>query len=131
RDEVGGAAGAGLLGGVAHRPLLDARDAGRYADHHFRPDEAKGTDRAADEVAQHRLGYEIVGDYAVLHRPDDVDAAGDAADHLACGRPDRDYGVIANRQRDHGRLFDDDALALHIDEDVRRAEVNTDSFAEH
>src|SRR5439155_16167914 len=63
--------------------------------------------------------------------PDYVDTAGDPADHLARRRPDGDDGVIADRQRDYGRLFNYDALALHVHEDVRRAKVDSDPFAEH
>ena len=39
--------------------------------------------RLADEEAEHRLGDDVVGDDAVLHRPDGLDVAGRPADHLA------------------------------------------------
>ena len=47
-----------------------------------------------DEVAQHRLGDDVVGDDAVLHRPDGGDVARRAADHLACLFADGDDVVV-------------------------------------
>ena len=55
----------------------------------------------ADEVAQHRLGDHVVGDDAVLHRPDDTDVAGRPPDHLA--------GLLADR---HDRLSSESATTL-------------------
>ena len=110
RHEVGGAASAGLLRGVAHGALLDAGNAGRNADHDLRLDEVEAAQRVADEVAQHRLGDQVVGDDAVAHRPDDGDAAGRASDHPARVVADGDDGVVAGRQRHDRRLVDDDAL---------------------
>src|SRR5204863_10036267 len=69
------------------------------------------------------------GDDAVLHRPDGVDVAGGAADHLAGVLPDRaDATVIVDRH--DGRLLDDDAPPLDVDEDVGRAEIDADVHAE-
>ena len=81
--------------------------------------------RLGDEEPEHRLRDDVVGDDAVLHRPDGLDVAGCAADHLAGFLADgHDPVVVGNR--DHGWLRDDDSLALDVDEDVGRAEVDTD-----
>src|SRR3989304_3359916 len=84
-----------LLRRVAHRALLHARHARRDADHHLRPDKVEAPDDLADEVAQHRLRDQVVGDDAVLHRPDDADEARCAADHVARLRADGHDGVVA------------------------------------
>ena len=84
-----------------------------------------------DEVAQHRLGDQVVGDDAVAHRADDGDAAGHAAHHLLRLAADGDDGVVAVRERDDRRLVDDDAAALDVDEHVRRAEVDSDALRKH
>ena len=81
--------------------------------------------RLADEEAEHRLGDDVVGDDAVLHRPDGLDVAGRAPDHLAGLLAHGDDPVVV-ATRDDGRLLDDDALALDVDEDVGRAEVDAD-----
>src|SRR6185437_14498950 len=74
---------------------------------------------------EHRLGDDVVGDDAVLHRPDGLDVAGRPPDHLARLVADRDDPVVV-ADRDDRRLLDDDALALHVHEDVGRAEVDAD-----
>ena len=73
---------------------------------------------------EHLLGDLEVGDDAVLHGTDGHDVAGGAAQHL--------LGVLAHRldlSRDlvdghDGRLGDDDALALRVDEGVGGTEVD-------
>ena len=81
--------------------------------------------RLADEEPQHRLGDDVVGDDAVLHRADGLDVAGRAADHLAGLFAHGDDAVVL-ADRDDGGLGDDDALALDVDDDVRGAEVDSD-----
>ena len=78
-----------------------------------------------DEEAEHRLGDDVVGDDAVLHRADGLDVAGGAADHLAGLFAHRDDAVVVGDGH-HAGLGDDDALALHVDEDIRGAEVDSD-----
>ena len=79
-----------------------------------------------DEVAQHRLGDVEVGDDAVLHRADGGDVAGRAAEHplglVADGADLAGDGV----EGDDGGLAQDDALVLHVDERVGRAEIDAD-----
>ena len=124
-DQVG-LLGAGLERRVADGPLLDRRDAGRDADHHLRLAEADpALRRLGDEEAEHRLGDDVVGDHAVLHRPDGLDVARGPADHLAGLLAHGDDPVVV-RDRHDGRFGDDDPLALDVDKDVGRAEINTD-----
>ena len=116
----------GLEGRVADRALLDRRHAGGHADHHLGPREADpALGRLADEEPQHRLGDDVVGDDAVLHRADGLDVAGRAADHLAGLFTHGDDAVVL-ADRDDGGLGDDDALALDVDDDVRGSEVDSD-----
>jgi len=82
-------------------------------------------------VAQHRLRDQIVGDDTMLHRPDDLDAARRPADHVARRLADSDDGVIPRGQSDDGGLLDHHTLAFDVDEDVGRAEVDSDALKEH
>ena len=130
-DDVGGAAGARGLGGVLHGALLDAGDAGGDADHDLGLDEREAADDAPDEVAEHRLGRDVVGDDALAHRADDLDGAGGAAEHVAGFLADGDDGVVALGDGDDGGLVGDDAAALDVHEDVGGAEVDADALTEH
>ena len=81
--------------------------------------------RLADEVTEHRLGDDVVGDDPVLHRPDGLDVAGRPADHLAGFLAHRHDPVVVGDRHD-AWFGDDDALALDVDEDVGGAEVDAD-----
>ena len=82
-----------------------------------------------DELLEHLLGDGKVGDDAVLHRTDDGDAAGGLAKHflgfLADGL-DGFFGVGAAFEADGDDrwLIEDDAAAAHVNERIRRAEVD-------
>jgi hypothetical protein len=79
-----------------------------------------------DEVAQHLLGDLEVADDAVLERSNRDDVRGGAAHHpLRLGADGEDLSRL-EVLRHHRRLADDDALAAHVDERVRRAEVHAD-----
>ena len=83
-------------------------------------------DDELEEVAQHLLGHVEVGDHAVLHRPHGDDAVGRAAEHALGLEADAlDLLGLAVDRDDRG-LVEDDALALHVDEGVGGAEVDTD-----
>src|SRR5215212_2468023 len=126
-DQVG-LARTGLEGGVLHGPLLDRGDAGRHGDHHRgagEPDLHPAAHGLVDEEPEHRLGDDVVGDDPVLHRADRVDVPRGAPDHLAGILADgADPAVVIDG--DHRGLLDDDALALDVDEDVGRAEIDAD-----
>ncbi len=80
----------------------------------------------ADEMLDHLFRAVEVGNDAVAHRADRLDAAGCAAQHQ--------LGIFAHRQylflailhviRHHRRLVQNDPLAADIDQRVRGAEVD-------
>src|SRR5438552_2169088 len=77
-------ASARLLGRITDSALLDTGGAGRNADDHFRL-RAEG-EAAADlvyQIAEHCLSNGVVGNYALTHWADDVDAGRFATDHAA------------------------------------------------
>ena len=79
-------------------------------------------------MVQESFGDDVVGDDAVSHRPDGLDVAGRAADHLASLFADR-HDVVLVVDGDYGGLLHDDAVALDVDDDVGRAQVDTDLHA--
>ena len=107
--------------------LLHLGDPRRHAHDHARLHlEHVVLDDELEEVAQHLLGHVEVGDHAVLHRAHRDDAVGRAAEHaLRLEAHALDLLRLAV-DRDDGRLVQDDALALHVDERVRRAEIDGD-----
>src|SRR5207249_11095928 len=132
-DEVDLARTSGL-GRLAHRPLLHLGDAERHADDDARPDERLPVVDLLDEVAEHRLVDLEVGDDAVFERPDGDDVAGRAAEHFLRLGADGQHLAAALRlllHRHHRGLVADDALPLHVDEGVRRAEVDGEVVGEH
>ena len=120
------AAGAGTLGTFLDGALLDRGGARGHADDHPRAGEAAAAIHPADEVLDHLLRDLEVGDDAVAQGADGLDVAGRAADHL--------LGLVADGQdllapvlvadRHHGRLVEDDAAALDVDQRVGRAEID-------
>ena len=128
-DDVGGLAGAGVLGRLLHRPLLDAGDARRHADDHAGLGEAALV-HPVDEVAEHLLADLEVGDDAVLQGPDGLDVAGRAADHALGLDADGQGPAVLHVDGDDRRLVEDDAAAAHVDERVGGAEVDGHVAAE-
>ena len=119
--------GAGGLGRIAHGAALHLGDARRHADDDLRlhPEDVLVDDRL-EEVPQHLLGDVEVGDHAVLERPHREDAVGRAAQHplgLESDALDLAGGLLDRHDRG---LVQDDALALHVDEGVGRAEIHRD-----
>ena len=119
----------GRQGGVAHGAPLDAGHAGGHADHHLRPDQREAAAALVDEVAQHLLGDDVVGDHAVAHRAHDLDRlARLAPEHVARFEADRLDFAVLGRDGDDRRFVDDDAATTQEDEDVRRPEIDPDLF---
>ncbi len=118
------APGAGLVAGLLHGPLLHRGDLARYADHQARLGEVAPAVHLLDEEPQHLLARLEVGDDAVLERADRGDVVRGAPDHplglVADGEDLAGRGV----QRHHGGLVEEHALAAHVDEGVRGAEVD-------
>jgi len=80
---------------------------------------------------EHLLGHVEVGDDAVLQRPDRDDVARRAPEHRLGFVTDGEHRVVRLVDRDDRRLVEDDALAAHVDERVRRAEVDGEVVREH
>src|SRR6478736_3596558 len=122
-DDVGGLAGAGVLGRFLHGALLDTGNSGRHANHHpgLRPATRV---HLLDEVAQHLLADVEVRDDAVLERPDRLDVTRGAADHPLRFRADRKRAPVLHVDRDDGRLVEDDAATPYVDQGVGRPEVD-------
>jgi hypothetical protein len=100
-DKVGAACAAGQRG-IPHGAAFHAGDAGRHADHHVRLGQRETPDRLVDEVAQHLLGDNVVGDDPIAHRAHDLDRlAWLAAQHVARFQPDRFDLAVARRDRHH------------------------------
>src|SRR5207249_10986340 len=94
-------------------------------------DDWDAADDAGDEVAEHGLGGDVVGDDALAHRSDDLDGAWRTAEHVAGLLADSDDGVVALGDGDDRGFVDDDAAAFDVDEDVGGAEVYADALTEH
>ena len=106
------------------RALLHPGDAGGDADDHARLREETALVHLLDEVAEHLLRDVEVGDDAVLQGTNGLDVARRAADHALGLGPDGEHGSAQGVDRDHGRLVQDDATTTHVDERVRRPEVD-------
>src|SRR5207249_10355740 len=85
----------------------------------------------ADEVAQHRLGDQVVGDDAVTHGSADDDAAWRAAQHLARVRADGDNAVVGSRVGHHRWLVEHNAAAHDVDDHVGCAQIDADVLRKH
>src|SRR5262249_44958766 len=64
------------------------------------------------------------GDHTIAERPAGHDVSRRSADHLLGFVPHRQDFRIGDAARDDGRLADDDALTSHVDQCVRRPEVD-------
>src|SRR5205085_4381282 len=116
-------AGLGAVGRVLDGAALDLRDLRGDADDDAGADPGLAVVGLSDEVLEHLLGHLEVGDDAVLHRADGDDVAGGAAQHLLRLLADGLGRVGDLVDGDDGRLRDDDAAPLGVDERVRGAEV--------
>jgi len=122
RDRAVVLAGAGGHRGLDHGAGLHLGDAGGGT--HDQPGAgAARRQHAADEVAEHLLGDLEVRDHPVLQRALGRDGGRGAPEH-ALGLASHGVDLAALVDRDHGRLVDQDALAVHEDQGVRRAEID-------
>ena len=108
---------------LVHGAALDVGDPAGHAEHDSRVGEARPA-RLRDEVAQHLLGDLEVGDHAVPQRPDRADRSRRPADHPLGLGADRVHAPRLLRDRDHGRLEEDDSAPANEHERVRRAEID-------
>jgi hypothetical protein len=119
-------AGADGNGGVVDGAPLHRRRPGRHADQDARSAEAEHGLGALDELAQHLLGGDEVGDDTVAQRPQKLHALRHAPDQrlgLAADGYDLAGAAIGAHGHD-GRLVDDDAAPCHVHQRVGRAEVD-------
>ena len=82
-----------------------------------------------DELLEHLLGDDEVGDHAVLHRPDGLDVARHLTEHGLGFLADGLDGFLAVgaafvADGDDRGLIEHDAFATHIDQRVGGAEVD-------
>ncbi len=79
-----------------------------------------------EEVAEHHLRHVHVRDHPVLERADGRHALGRPAEHPLRFQADPLDLVGRLFHGDHGRLVEDDSLALHVNECIRRPQVDGD-----
>src|SRR5512132_4356291 len=98
-------------------------------------EDADATADLVDEVLEHVLGDDVVGDHAVPHRLLRRDVPRRPTEHEARFLADRDDArarrSIVVSEGDHRGLGEDDPFAAHIDDDVGRAEVDADLLCEN
>ena len=97
-----------------------------HAHHHLGAEKIPFAERFLDVVAKHRLGDAVVGDDAIFHRTIRDNLAGSAAYHFFGVVADGEDFVVTHRNSDDRRLVEHDALARHIHEYRRRAEVDAE-----
>ena len=123
-------AGSGMHGGVLHGTLLNLGNATRDSDHDAGSHEPTLTAGLGDEVAQHRLGNFKVGDDSILQGAYRGDVAGRASQHPFGLFTDGKNLGGAGLDRNNGRLAQDDAVILDIDQRVGGAEIDADIAGE-
>ena len=81
----------------------------------------------ANEVLDHYFGDFEVCDDAISEGTNGLDVAGRAAQHLLSFIADGKnlLATLHFYQRDHRRLIQNNALALHIDKRIRRAKIDS------
>src|SRR5262249_60848281 len=102
-------------GGLVDGATLDRRSTGRHADQNARSAKTQYGFGARDELAQHLLGSDEVGDDPVAHGADDLDRLWRLAQHGLGPQAHGEHHALApaHLHRDHGRLIDDDAAPHH------------------
>ena len=121
-------------GRLVYGAALHRRGAGRARNQDARAAETQHGLGARDELAQHVLGGDEIGDNAVAHGPHDLDRLGRYARSMRWPlTADGEHLAPAawHLHRDHGWLVDDDAAAHDVHQRVRRAEVDRDIVGEH
>ena len=111
-----------------NRAPFDGRGTGGHADQDARPHHFDDRLGAANELPQHFLGRDEVGDNAVAQGPDRFDAFGRAADH--------ELSFLANGQNiahttlgadgDNRWFIEHDTAAGHMDQRICSTKINGD-----
>ena len=114
-----------IHGRFAHGPLFHAGHAIGHANHHRRPPKVERPHRFLDKVAQHGLCHEVIGNNAIAQRPHHFQHLRGTAVHIPRRPADfdnlRPCAIIRNGH--HRRLLNNNALALHMNQNVHCAEV--------
>ena len=113
----------GPAGGIGDGPPLDLGDRRRHADDDLRAREAADAD-PLQQQPDHPLGDLEVGDRPAAQRSHGDDVAGRPPDHLPRLAAGRQHLAGLAVEGDHRRLVEHDAAALHVDERVRRPQVD-------
>ena len=116
--------GASLDAGVNNGTFLDLRDAGGNADDQTGLEEMGGS-HLVDEFPQHPLGHVIVGNDAFPQGADGDDVAGGTTQHILCLGTNFEQLTRILINGDHGRFPQDDALALHINQNRSSTQIDT------
>ena len=116
---------------VHHRATFGLRDAGRNGNDDVRFHDVEPPRRLRDEIREHCFRDVVIRDDAVFERAVRDDLVRRAADHFLRLGADREHGVVRTRERDDRRLIDDESLARHKNDGVRRPQINSDFLVEH
>ena len=123
-DEVGGRS-PGPPGRLLHGAPLDGGDGRGHADQDPRPVELRDTG-PPEQQADHPLGDVEVGDGPLAQRAHGDDVARRSADHLPRLVPHGQYLMRAGVECDDGRLVQDDAPTLGVDEGIGRSQIDSE-----
>ena len=97
-----------------------------HTDNHLGLGEIAALMNLANEMFDHFFGHVEIGNHAVAHRPDCLDRSRGPAQHqLGILTHGKHFLFAILELIGHDRwLIQDDALALHIDKRVCRAQIN-------
>lgn len=114
-------------GALPNRSLLDFGNARRNRNDDTRPHHSLAVMNPGNEVAQHRLCDLEIGDDSILYRTNRNDMSGSAAQHFLGRLADGPHLVgppAVLRNRDHARFRDDDPTTFHVNQRIRRTQIN-------
>ena len=127
-DQVG-SAGSRIERRVANRASFDAGDASGHADHDLGANQREAAAGLIDEVAEHFLGDDVIGDHTVAHWANDFNRLTRfAPEHVAGFKTNGLNFSIFGGNCHHGGFIDDNAASAHKNEDVGRPQVDAYLF---
>src|ERR1700679_1281266 len=114
-----------VFGAVAYSSLLDFSNAGWYTDN----DSARRKPRWMDflnQRAEHSFRNFEIGNNPVFHRTDCLNITMRSSNHSLRLAAECDDFLRGRIEGNNGRLIEHNALALHIDQGVCRAQIDCD-----